>query len=500
MSKPTLFQFQNFYAAYKTEPVLQDINWQWQEGQQWAVIGGNGAGKSALADALSLKLKALKGHYQHTEQLDPKHDIVQLSFELHKQLIDHDKRYDNSNEREDAHDIGTRVANFILQGRSVHNQAPCPRFQQLIELCHISHILDHGIRYISTGESRKVMLAKALYTEPKVLIIDNPFEGLDAKSQQDLQSLLNQALHSRINIMLLLQSPERLPQAISHVLVLEQGRIILQGEREQVLAQLNQAQAASSDALAELPPAAKRNYHIDNSQPLLDLQQVNVSYHEQAVLTDINWQLQPGQHCHISGPNGAGKSTLLSMICGDNHKAYGQNISLFGRKRGSGESIWEIKQKFGLVNTQLQLNHVSRMRVTEVVASGLFDTVGLYDNCAGKQKDIVRQWLHFIGLDHLAKSRFEQLSFGQQRLVLLARAMAKSPLILILDEPCLGLDSAHRQQILRIVDHIASSGRSHILYVSHEAEQIPLCINQQLQLAPHPNGGYTASVNDITHL
>ncbi|MCR8924387.1 ATP-binding cassette domain-containing protein [Dasania sp. GY-MA-18] len=494
MSKPILFQLQDFYAAYKTEPVLADLNWQWQAGQQWAVLGNNGAGKSALADALSLKLKALKGHYQHAEQLDPKHDIVQLSFELHKQLIAHDKRYDNSNEREDAFDIGTRVDNFILQG-----QPACPRFQQLVQRCHISHILDHGIRYISTGESRKVMLAKALYNQPKVLIIDNPFEGLDAQSQQDLQSLLDEVLRSAIHVMLLLQSPERIPPAISHIMVLAQGRIQQQGNREQMLSQQHASHADHKQSLPALPPAAKRNYHIDSSQALFDLQQVNVSYHEQAILTDINWQLQPGQHCHISGPNGAGKSTLLSMICGDNHKAYGQNISLFGRKRGSGESIWEIKQKFGLVNTQLQLNHVSRMRVTEVVASGLFDTVGLYDNCAGKQKDIVMQWLHYIGLDHLAKTRFEQLSFGQQRLVLLARAMVKSPLILILDEPCLGLDHSHRQQILRIVDHIAHSGRSHILYVSHEAEQIPRCINQQLQLAPHPNGGYTASVNDITH-
>ena len=486
----SFLQFQHYQAAYKNDPVLIDINWQWLAGEQWAIIGNNGAGKSALADAMSLKLKAQRGDYLYPHDFDPKHDIIQLSFEQHKKLIAHDKRFDNSNEREDAFDVGTTVAQYILQG-----DTPTPHYQQLIERCHIQHILDHGIRYISTGESRKAMLAQALLHPPKLLVIDNPFEGLDTQSQQELAQLLEEILAGDMPILLLLQEPDHLPKAVSHIMQLDAGEIKYCGARDNILPLIQHEEAEI--VLRELPPAAKRSFEIDTQQPLLDLIQVNVSYLEEKILTDINWQLKHGQHCHISGPNGAGKSTLLSMICGDNHKAYGQNISLFGRKRGSGESIWEIKQKFGLVNTQLQLNHVSRMRVTEVVASGLFDTVGLYDNCAGKQKDIVQQWLHYTELDHLAKTRFEQLSFGQQRLALLARAMVKSPLILILDEPCLGLDAHHRQRILKLVDHIAASGRSHILYVSHVADETPLCINQQLQLAPHPSGGYTANVNDI---
>ena len=486
----TFLDFQHYQAAYKTQPVLVDINWQWQGGEQWAIVGDNGAGKSALADAIALKLKAQRGSYRYADTFDPRHDIVQLSFEQHKKLIEHDKRFDNSNEREDAFDVGTTVADYILQGDEASEA-----FQALVKRCHISHILDHGIRYISTGESRKVMLAQALLHPPKLLIIDNPFEGLDASSQRELVELLEEILSTNMAVLLLLQDSNQLPNAITHIMQLQQGAVTHCGSRQQVLPQLVKQQAEV--VLRELPPAAKRDFIIDPKQPLLELRHVNVSYLEEKILTDINWQLNHGQHCHISGPNGAGKSTLLSMLCGDNHKAYGQDITLFGRKRGSGESIWEIKQKFGLVNTQLQLNHVSRMRVTEVVASGLYDTVGLYDNCAGKQKEIVQQWLHYTELDHLAKSRFEQLSFGQQRLALLARAMVKSPLILILDEPCLGLDAQHRQVIIKIIDHIANSGRSHILYVSHVKDEIPDCINQQLQLAPHPNGGYTASVNDI---
>lgn len=490
MATDALIEFSGFWAAYRTEPVLKDIDWQWLHGQQWAVLGANGAGKSALADAICDKLKAQRGNCQWQTGLDPKHDIMQLSFELHKKLIEHDKRFDNSNEREDANDIGTRVGDFILQGAE-----PCERFQALISRCHIEHILDHGIRFISTGESRKAMLAQALLAQPRCLIIDNPYEGLDLASQQELHELLNEILASDLPVLLLLQDSEQIPAGISHILELDHGCIHTSGEREATLPKLLKETEAFEPR--ELPPAPERSYELDPDEALFELRHVDVSYNEEAILTDINWQLQPGQHCHIMGPNGAGKSTLLSMICGDNHKAYGQDISLFGKKRGSGESIWEIKQKFGLVNTQLQLNHVKRMKVKEVVASGLFDTVGLYDNCAGKQKVIVEQWLHYAGLDDIASHRFEQLSFGQQRLALLARAMVKSPLILILDEPCLGLDHAHRSHILRLVDQIAESGRSHILYVSHVAEEVPSCINQRLTLSPHSKGGYTAELTNL---
>jgi molybdate transport system ATP-binding protein len=130
-----------------------------------------------------------------------------------------------------------------------------------------------------------------------------------------------------------------------------------------------------------------------------------------------------------------------------------------------------------------------------VVASGLYDTIGLYEDCSGKERNIALAWLRYAGLEELAKTPFERLSFGQQRLALLARAMVKSPPILILDEPCLGLDQHHRQHILALVDAIAASGRSQILFVSHIDSEVPRCINQRLQLVTHADGGYTATVS-----
>jgi len=202
----------------------------------------------------------------------------------------------------------------------------------------------------------------------------------------------------------------------------------------------------------------------------------------------VEWTLLPGQHCCISGPNGCGKTTLLSLINGDNHKAYGQDITLFGQRRGSGESVWDIKQKFGLVDTGLHLNFARGMRVIEVVVSGFFDSVGLYDDWGDQQRQTASDWLAALGLGNVEASAFDSLSFGLQRMVLLARAMVKSPAILILDEPCLGLDGPHRRTVLDAIDHIAGNSDTQILYVSHSPGEMPRCINQQLKFLPGSDG------------
>ena len=483
MSDP-LVQLDNIRFAYRLDPILDDFSWQWPAGQHIALLGGNGSGKTTLARLITDQLRPNRGERRYANGLSAG-DIAHISFDQHRELMEHDRRFDDSENRADAFDVGTTVRDAILQGRE-----PTPALESLCTRLGITHILDRGIRFISTGESRKTLLARALFAAPSAMIIDNPLEGLDASAQAEMRRLLDELVASPTPVLLLTKSARDIPDGIDDVQIIENGRI----SEHCSVQQARQRFAPRAHFSKPLPVQPGVEWPAD--QPLFALENVDVSFRGTPVLRNINWRLMPNQHCWISGPNGAGKSTLLGLLCGENDKAYGQHVELFGRRRGSGESIWEIKSWFGLLNTSMQLNSLKRVKVSDVIASGFFDSVGLYEDPSPAQQQQVLQWLDALELLPLREQRFERLSFGQQRMVLLARAMVKSPRVLILDEPCIGLDEEQKARLLGAVDKIAAQGHTRILFVSHREEEIPSCINQRLRLVPADGGGYTADISE----
>jgi molybdate transport system ATP-binding protein len=480
MTAYTLFTLQNASLVYRALPALTAIDWRVDSDQQWACLGPNGAGKTSLARVLSGQASHYSGEFDRSPQLQSE-GVAYVCFEQQKALCDRDKKLDDSDQREDASDPGTLVARAILG-----HQPACDEYRHWVKRLGMEHILNRGLRFISPGEMRKTLLVKAILSKPALLILDSPLDGLDKTSQVEMQHILEELISSEQRLLLLCRQAEDIPAGVSHVLVLDQGSTFCSGPRSDVLSD-DKVRALMNPPItpfAELPLALARPYEIDRQQPLLALAGVSVAYGDNLVLDNISWQFRTGQHCLVSGPNGCGKSTLLSLITGDNHKAYGQNITLFGLLRGSGESIWDIKQKYGQLDTALHLNWVRGMKVIEVALSGFFDTVGLYDNWGDQQRNLAQGWLSALGLGALASESFDGLSFGIQRMVLLARAMVKSPAILLLDEPSLGLDGHHRRLLLDAIDHIAQQSDTQIIFVSHSVGEVPQCINQHLEFVP----------------
>ncbi|MFN2329228.1 MAG: ATP-binding cassette domain-containing protein [Chromatocurvus sp.] len=485
-----LLDLRNVSLTYRARPVLRGVRWRMSPGEQWVLLGPNGAGKTVLASIISGEQRHFSGEACRSDALI-RDGVAYVCFERARSLIERDRKLDVSEFNPDATDSGTTVADLLPRSSD-----PADR-EAWIRRLDMTSFLNSGLRYISTGQMRKALLASAILSRPGLLILDSPLDGLDAGSRDTLASALEGLLQTDQPVLLLAREMEDIPQRCSHVLVLDRGRILAAGKRDAVLkdAAVLQLMQPSALALRALPPPAPRPYQL-NGGDLVRLRGVNVSYGDTRILRDINWTFAVGDHCCISGPNGCGKTTLLGLITGDNHKAYGQDVELFGRRRDSGESVWEIKQKFGQVDTQLQLTFSRGMRVVEVVTSGFFDSVGLFDDWTESQRDTAAAWLDTLGLAHAAGDAFDALSFGMQRMVLLARAMVKAPRILVLDEPTLGLDGYHRGLLLHALEHIVTESDTQLLFVSHSPGELPACINQHLRFVP-AEPGFTVTCETV---
>jgi molybdate transport system ATP-binding protein len=356
------------------------------------------------------------------------------------------------------------------------------QFKRVTKLFGIEPLLARPMRFLSNGETRKILIARALMKKPDLLILDEPFDGLDSGSRERLGTVLRDLIRSGLHLVLVTHRKDEIISEISHVLCLKDCRVLSQGKREQVLTcETLEALFGSEDPASD----SRRALYADsggNSKPLVEFRNVTVRYDETVALQALNWTMRQGENWAILGPNGSGKTTLLSLIYADNLQAYCNDIRLFGKQRGSGESIWEIKQRIGHVSPHLQVRYRLDMRVFDVVVSGFFDSVGLYRRPTEQQQAAAKQWIDLLGIADLSDRIFSQLSYGERRLAIIVRALVKRPQLLALDEPCQGLDTANRRQVLAMIDRIGFSTTTQILYVTHREDEMPRCISNVLRL------------------
>ncbi|MEF9674838.1 molybdate ABC transporter ATP-binding protein ModF [Pectobacterium aroidearum] len=462
------------------------------ENQCWAFVGANGSGKSALARALSGELPLLRG-----ERTTGFQRPVRLSFEQLQKLVSDEWQRNNTDLLSEGEDDTGRTTAEVIQD-SLNDPTRC---QQLAQQFGIAHLLERRFKYLSTGETRKAMLCQALMTQPDLLILDEPFDGLDVASRQQLADELRKLAGTGYTLVLILNRFDDIPDFINHVGVLADCTLTRLGERETILSEALVAQLAFSEKLSGSslpePEDPQRYMTLPADEARIQLRNGVVQYNDRPILHELTWEVLPGQHWQIVGPNGAGKSTLLSLITGDHPQGYSNDLTLFGRKRGSGETIWDIKRHIGYVSSSFHLDYRVSTSVRNVILSGFFDSIGIYQAVSDRQRHLTEQWLTLLGLNGtIADTPFQSLSWGQQRLTLIARALVKHPALLILDEPLQGLDPLNRQLVRRWLDILIGEGETQLLFVSHHAEDAPECITHRLTFVPH-NDIYRYQIDEL---
>lgn len=452
---------------------LLDIDWTLRPGEHWLITGANGSGKSALAAVLAGDGDVLSGSIEGV----PKR-VALVSYERQAELIAAERRKDDA----DILDViseGTPVAEIIKDGCQDLNLA-----RSLVDTLDLRPLMSRAFRKLSTGETRKVMLIRALTSRPDLLVLDEPFDGLDHDSLVWLQGHLR-TLAETTPMVIVLNRFDECPDFVTHVAYVDDGRLPLCVERadEQAYAELYQLLHLKTSDL-EIPaedPAAKLPA-LDPDTPLVQLTGATVRYTDNTVFEGLDWTIEPNQSWQLSGPNGSGKTCLLQLITGDHPQCYVNDINVFGYQRGTGESIWEIKQFIGYVSTALQWEYTVSTSLRNVIISGFHDSIGLYTKSTDTEKAIADEWLALLGMSDRADEPFNRLSFGDQRLVLIARAMVKHPPLLILDEPCLGLDDMNRQLVLALVERICLGSETSVLYVNHREQDRVAGIDNHLTL------------------
>ncbi|WP_232516256.1 ATP-binding cassette domain-containing protein [Chitinophaga caeni] len=490
-----LLTLRNIRVRYLDTTLFEDLSWQIENGEQWAIVGKSGSGKTTLLNTITGKYNVINGaieHHYYNAYRDS-HDIKDPYFNYrHLQATvgqQHDfKNRSNTTEFYYQQRFNSADADEAISVREYLFGEPgdvLPSILALIEPLNLEPLLPKALIKLSNGETRRTLLAKALLKQPKLLLLDNPFVGLDVKARQHLHGIINHVIESGTAV-ILATMPGEIPSGITHVLQLDQNRVVNKFTRQEFVSQQRvkapgqsfELQPAEIALLRQLAAAAP-SY---NFQQIVHMEKVKVKYGESTILENLDWTILPEEKWALLGPNGAGKSTLLSLINGDNPQAYANNIILFDRKRGSGESIWDIKKKIGFVSPELHQYFPNNSSCLQVVASGYFDTIGVHHKVNAEQLGNALKWMQLLGIQYFAEKSFKFCPGSIQRLTLLARALVKQPPLLIFDEPCQGLDQEQKEHFKQVIDMLCKYIPMTLIFVTHYSDEIPTAVDKLLEL------------------
>lgn len=463
------------------------LNWEIREGQQWAVIGPNGAGKTLIADVMQRKFAFKEGDVVFGYEGKVSEQVKSIAFKDIYSLADCRNSYYQQRWHSTETDEMPTIEDVLKE------YAGTTELQTILHLFGIEELLPKRLVFLSSGELRKFLIVRTLLSRPRILILDNPFIGLDASSRELLINMLQQMTRLKgVQVVLLLSNPGDIPEMVTDVLPVCDRVCLPSQSREQFL--------NDTALIAELFPSEGCGFTTEveavqlpfdeNKVPSLHevtlrMERVSIKYGSRTILKELDWEVRNGEKWALFGPNGAGKSTLLSLVYADNPQSYANTLYLFDRKRGSGESIWEIKKRIGYVSPEMHLYYMENVPTRNIVGSGFFDSIGLYRKCNEEQESIALAWMRIFGIEGLKERSFLTLSSGEQRLALLARAFVKDPDLIILDEPLHGLDISNKKKVAHIIELFCSRPGKTLIYVTHYPHELPACVDKRFELVKH---------------
>lgn len=524
-----IIEIKNGVARHPLYKLKNPVNLEILTGEQIAIVGDNGSGKTMLVDIITgahaLMMNDVTYDFYPSKAKMVSDNIKNVTFRDSYGTADGQYYYQqrwNQNDVDEAPTVGdilSQAFSTAEQGLTrksvfdkflVRDESEEQKNQRLEEeermrmelrselnrmkgrlfsLFHIDQLLDKRVIMLSSGELRKLQLTKTLLSNPRVLIMDNPFIGLDVNARKQLHDFLDTLVkETNILIILVLSKTDDIPSFITHVIAMDNMEMkdkvsieeynrtkpappahVLTKEKEKMIADLSYKEQVST-------VSAKGTKNI------IEFDNVNIKYGDRTILKDLSFTVRNGERWALGGENGSGKSTLLSIVCADNPQAYSNNIILFDHKRGTGESIWDIKKNIGYVSPEMHRAYMRDIPAIDIVASGLNDTSGLYKKTKSEQKQICEFWMTIFGIEKYKDTTFLKLSSGEQRLVLLARAFVKDPSLLILDEPLHGLDMKNRRLVKDVIEAFCKRNDKTMIMVTHYQEELPDCIDHHIFL------------------
>ena len=484
-----LITLKNVAVRVSDQRVLNDVHWQINSGEDWVIQGPNGAGKTTLARTLAGQTAIVAGSFNlHSRPIHSLMNSTTTAARSRATVValispeDYHRIYAEEQRLAEMRSFSGRIHETTSAAQALElDLTVAPHPDRILQLAA------KPVHALSSGELRELFIIRTIDQRPDLLVLDEPFNGLDSQAKQRVFNLLETFHCQGGRMVLVVHRPEDIPAYFSHTLYLEAGRIVRMGpidghpviESDPGGTSLPAPEALSSPGMG-LPTDQSSQKSDDNV--LIRMREVTVVYDRVRVLDRVTWVVRNNENWAVIGPNGAGKTTLLRLITGENLQAYANDIILFGQSKGSGETIWQIRNKIGYVADELQARYQRRLTGLDVVISGFFESVGIYRTADPHQIQAARNWLTNLDIAKLSDAYMNRLSFGQQRLLLIARAMVKQPQLLILDEPCNGLDRAHRKKVLNLLDRIVHTGATQLIYISHRHDEFPTCISHYLLL------------------